>query len=125
MMDIHKRQRGKNAETQACEFLEKHGLQLLQKNYTCYFGEVDLIMKDKNNDIVFVEVRSRQFDHCGYALQSITPKKEKKILKTAQYYLQQKKWLDKMNCRFDIIAISYANRETEIDWITHAFSMVN
>ena len=49
-------QKGKTAEDQACDYLQRKGLRLIEKNYTCRLGEIDLIMEDKHH-IVFVEVR--------------------------------------------------------------------
>lgn len=113
-------QTGQQAEKQAQAHLEKHGLILIQANYQCYQGEIDLIMRD-GNDIVFVEVRSRTRVDYGDALESITPSKIKKIIKAATLFLQKKGWLYSVSSRFDVIAIQYHNGQPQLSWIKNAF----
>jgi putative endonuclease len=67
---------------------------------------------------VFVEVRSRSHTLYGSPLESVTRTKQRKILKTATYFLKQRNWLTKFDCRFDVIGISQQNFE----WIKHAFT---
>lgn len=111
---------GKCAEEVASHFLQKHGLQLLMQNYYCPFGEIDLIMKDQD-DIVFVEVRSRSRIDYGNAFESITKTKIKKLIKTASHFLQKKRWVDKVNSRFDVVALHPIEGEMKIEWIKNAF----
>src|SRR3990167_3890760 len=113
---IDRQQIGRTAEQKAAEFLQKKGLRLLKKNYRCCFGEIDLIMEDRD-DIVFVEVRYREAVDHGHPLESIDGRKVKKIIKTATYFLQKTQLLDKKNGRFDVIAI----HQTTIEWIRNAF----
>lgn len=111
---------GQQAEKQAQTYLQKNGLILLQSNYQCYQGEIDLIMRD-GNDIVFVEVRSRSRVEYGNALESITPSKIKKIIRAATHYLQKKNWLYSVSSRFDVIAIQYHHGQPQLEWIKNAF----
>lgn len=115
-MDVRKI--GKQAEDMACEFLKKKGFELLDRNYRSKMGEIDLIMR-KGNDIIFAEVRARNHPLYGDALESVTPYKQAKIIKTAMHYLQYKNWFDKVNCRFDVIAIY----QHQCEWIQHAFTI--
>lgn len=108
---------GDKAEQRACEFLQARGLNVITRNYRAISGEIDLIMRD-NNEIVFVEVRSRSRQDYVDAIDSINRNKQKKILRTALFFLQQKKWLDKTNCRFDVIGIHH----DQIEWIKDAFT---
>lgn len=117
MTDIHKT--GRDAENDACAYLEKKGLHLLERNYRCHFGEIDLIMQDKQ-DIVFVEVRARQQTHYGDAIETIDDHKQSKLIKTAIFYLQKKHWLDKVNCRFDVVGKQI--ELNQLEWIQDAFS---
>jgi putative endonuclease len=116
----HNQQIGKEAENKACHFLQKKGLQLLTQNYRCYHGEIDLIMMDKD-DIVFVEVRKRKRIDYGNAFETVNHSKRKKIIKTAMHFLQKKKWMYKVNSRFDIIAIHPVQNIMQIEWIKNAF----
>jgi len=115
-----KQQIGKEAENNACHFLQKKGLQLLMQNYRCYYGEIDLIMMDKG-DVVFVEVRKRKCIDYGNAFETVNHSKRKKLIKTAMHFLQMKKWMHKVNSRFDIIAIHPVENIMQIEWIKNAF----
>ena len=120
-MNVFNRQQiGQNAEQEACKFLQAKGFRLLLQNYRCYHGEIDLIMQDQD-DIVFVEVRSRHRLDYGNAFESINHSKMKKIIKTAMHFLQMKKWLDQVNSRFDVVAIHPVAGEMQLEWIKNAF----
>lgn len=105
-------------EQAACDYLIQQGLKLVEKNYRCDLGEIDLIMQDQDTR-VFTEVRYRSQEDYGDALESITPRKRHKIIRTAQYYLQKNNIYDKIPCRFDIVA--YAADPKKIQWIKDAF----
>jgi putative endonuclease len=113
---------GQLAENAACEFLQRQGLLLIHRNYRCARGEIDLIMQDQA-ELVFVEVRVRNNTGFGSAAESVDHRKQQKIIATANHYLQQTKWLDKVNCRFDVIGISYAQNRATVEWIADAFSV--
>lgn len=113
---LDKKNIGDIAEQTACDFLQANGLILMTRNYRCLYGEIDLIMQD-NNDIVFVEVRSRSYTHYGYAEETVDHHKQKKLLRTATHFLQEKNWLDVVDCRFDVIGFLNSN----IKWIKDAF----
>lgn len=109
--------KGGDAEQQAAIFLQQQQLTLLEKNYRCRFGEIDLIMQD-GDTVVFVEVRMRINQHFGGAAASITPAKQLKLTRAARHYLATHD--DDFPCRFDAILIS-GERENEIEWIQNAF----
>ncbi len=119
-MAILKKQTGDLGEQKACDFLQAKGLRLVTRNFRCMYGEIDLIMQD-NNDIIFIEVRSRQHSDYGSAVESVTTSKQKKLIRAATYFLQKRKWYNKVNCRFDIIGIS----QNQFEWIKNAFSTEN
>lgn len=104
---------GIEAERFAEEFLRRHDLALLQRNYRCRFGEIDLIMRD-GAAIVFVEVRMRKSLVFGGAAASITPIKQQKLERTARHYLSSLK--TEPPCRFDAVLLS-GDDGLEIDWI--------
>ncbi|MBV2123211.1 MAG: YraN family protein [Candidatus Thiodiazotropha sp. (ex Ctena orbiculata)] len=109
-------QQGEAAEQQAVDYLSRRGLKLVTRNFRCKVGEIDLIMREKRT-LVFVEVRYRQSDDYGSALESITPSKQRKLLAAANLYLQ-KNQIDQA-CRFDVVAINgSANKRTT--WIKDA-----
>ena len=112
------KQKGDAAEDRAMQYLQDKGLQLVQRNYRTPGrggGEIDLIMRDTDGTLVFVEVRQRsQKDHGG-ALSSVTHTKQRRIVFAARYFLMQlAKWPP---CRFDVIAIE----QGELHWYQAAF----
>lgn len=111
---------GTYAEDQACQFLETKGLILLEKNFTCRMGEIDLIMQDGDH-IVFVEVRSRSRTDYGRAGESVNRVKQQKIIRTATFYLQKRHWLNTKHGRFDVVAIHFSNGNMTMDWFKNAF----
>lgn len=115
-----KKQQGDAAEQQAQHFLEQQGCTFITGNFSCRTGEIDLIMRSAEQEILFVEVRYRKNNDYGGALESITLSKQNKIRNTALYYLQKHK-LDDCNCRFDVIAITQDGDAPDIEWIENAF----
>ncbi len=111
---------GKQAETLACRYLQQQGLHLIQRNFSCRFGEIDLIMRDQDT-LVFIEVRMRSHAHFMHPRDTIDAFKQKKIIKTAIYYLQQQKLTSRMICRFDVIAIE--KEDNQLQWIKRAFEV--
>lgn len=110
------RLKGKKAEDIACSFLMNNGLELITRNYQCRYGEIDLIMQDSDN-LVFVEVRYRKSARFGSAIESIDHDKQRKLIFTANHYLQNNPTSSAI--RFDVVALT-PNRE--IEWINNAFS---
>lgn len=111
---------GNAAESLACDYLQQHGLVLLERNYRAPFGELDLIMRDQDHT-VFVEVRYRRNHRFGSGADSVNTAKQDKLLKTALYYLQQHSRLAKRPVRFDVISISKMEGQSDINWIKDAF----
>ncbi len=109
------RLKGKKAEDVACNFLLQNGLSLVARNYHCRYGEIDLIMQD-NDTLVFVEVRYRESDMFGSAAASVDHNKQRKLVFTANHYLQAHP--TSLMTRFDVIAMS---QYQQIEWITNAF----
>jgi putative endonuclease len=115
---------GKDAETACCDYLKSHGLKLVDKNYNCRFGEIDIIMTD-DNMLVFVEVRYRKNSKFGGGLESITPTKQQKLRKSAELYLQKNRQYQ--NARLDVVSMSADTssqsdmQQFTFDWIKNAF----
>ena len=99
---------GNYFEQLACEYLQQQGLQLIAKNWhQPKVGELDLVMLEMGlawSTLVFIEVRQRQCSSFGDAAISVTASKQRKIIKAAQYFLQQHAEYDDYECRFDVIA---------------------
>ncbi len=108
--------RGELAEQKALQFLLKKGLRLIHKNYRCGIGELDLVMDEKQT-LVIVEVRYRQSDRFGGALESITAKKQSRIIAATKHYIMKQKITNRA-IRFDVVALS---GDQHINWIKNAF----
>lgn len=112
---------GDQAETQALRHLQAHGLVLVQRNYRvargprARGGEIDLIMRERDGTLVFVEVRHRADASHGGAAASVTTRKQRHIVYAAQHYLQRLRELPP--CRFDVVSIE----QGELQWLKAAF----
>lgn len=109
-------ERGAAAEQQACTYLEKQGLQCLERNMRCRVGEIDLIMHD-GEELVIVEVRARAQGALVDALSSVSSHKCRRIIQATRYWLARHPERADQPLRFDVIAIS---GET-LNWHRNAF----
>lgn len=110
---------GRKAEHRACEHLLLHGLSLLERNYRAPFGEIDLIMEQRDV-VVFVEVRYRRSEDFGSPAETINPRKQAKLRATAAHYLQRHRKASKKPCRFDIVAVTGSD-PGQVLWLQNAF----
>lgn len=100
---ISHREIGTAFEKRAVLFLEKNGFEIVETNYYCKQGEIDIIAKD-NTYIVFVEVKYRKDSYEGASLEAVTPAKQRHIVRSARAFLYQKRYPEETPCRFDVIA---------------------
>lgn len=110
---------GQAAEQLACTYLQHNGLILLQRNYRCRRGELDLVMR-QDDTTVFVEVRYRRPSAFADGIASIDRRKQEKLLAAAQHYLQHHPEAARRPCRFDVVAVTPERGENSIEWITNA-----
>jgi putative endonuclease len=94
---------GRRGETLACEYLERQGLVVLSRNWTCRDGELDIVATD-GDQLVVCEVKSRAGATCGSPLEAVTPEKLHRIRKVTQRWLQKHRvgWVQ---VRYDAIAV--------------------
>ena len=104
--------RGAAAEARALAFLQQQGLTLVEQNFSCRWGEIDLILRDQET-LVFVEVRQRSSARFGSAAASVSAGKQAKLWRTAEVYLQRIRRIPV--CRFDLIAID----GDQLEWMRH------
>ncbi|MFA5384483.1 MAG: YraN family protein [Eubacteriales bacterium] len=120
-MSNQKQNLGRRGEDEAVSYLRKKGYLLLQRNYRCPLGEIDIIARE-GKTLVFIEVRSRSSDRFGTPQESVNRKKILKIYKVAQYYLKavQK---EEEPVRFDVLALLFdiENQLKHLDHIKGAF----
>lgn len=118
-MKINKRTIGSEWEEVACEYLKKANYKILERNFRCRSGEIDIIALD-GDYIVFIEVKYRKNNAYGYPRESVNYYKQRHISQVASYYLLIKNAFHK-NCRFDVVEIMGEN----IELIKNAFSPVD
>lgn len=112
---------GKEGERIAENYLRKKGYRLVERNYRCPVGELDLIALDRRV-IVFVEVKTRSDDRFGVPLESVHRHKQRKMIKAALFFLTKHR-LDHREARFDVIGISLGGREPVVEHIQNAFEL--
>jgi putative endonuclease len=108
---------GAAAESLACAHLERAGLKLVERNYRCPQGEIDLVMDDRGT-LVFVEVRYRRTSAFGSPGESVDWRKQARLLAAARHYLMTRQ--AERICRFDVIAVS-GTETHRIEWLRNAF----
>lgn len=105
-------------ESLVARYLEEQGFQVIQKNYTTRYGEIDLIAQ-KDEYLVFVEVKTRKSNYFQLA-SVVTPSKQKKIVKSAKLFIMTNQVYDKV-CRFDVATVLEHQGNHEIEYIPNAF----
>ncbi|NLP43408.1 MAG: YraN family protein [Peptococcaceae bacterium] len=107
---------GRLGEKLAAEYLEKAGLQIICQNYRCPKGEIDLVAMD-GKWLVFIEVRTRTSARLGYAEESLTAKKIKRLRSLGSYYLLENGFKEFPLLRFDFLAINFHGSEYKLNWL--------
>ena len=97
------RELGRIGEQAAAELLQMEGYEILERNYRCQAGEIDLIARDREY-LVFCEVKYRRTKSAGSALEAVDTKKQKRLYRCAQQYVAAHKIPDAA-ARFDVVAI--------------------
>ena len=112
---------GKDGERIAETYLKKRGCKIVQRNYRCAVGELDLIVVDRGV-IVFVEVKTRSGLGYGGPLEAVAHRKQRKMIQVAQYFLNENK-LASRDSRFDVIGITWANGKADVHYVQNAFEV--
>ena len=133
-MDQQNHLLGQWAEQTALLFLQSQQYQYVNKNYHSRFGEIDLIVK-RDNELVFVEVKARSAGSYAEACEVISYSQQRKIIKTAQFFLQRYPNYYNFDCRFDVICFDFPQKlaktvqpdfsklQYDQQWIKHAFTL--
>lgn len=106
------------------QFLKKQGYRIVERNFRCKFGEIDLI-GFKKGVLSFIEVKTRSSDAFGQPIESIDKAKQRRLVRLANYYLYKKKAGDALPCRFDVVSIMLKDDKPEIELITNAITITN
>jgi putative endonuclease len=116
-----RRLRGSAAEGLAAEYLETRGLAVLSRNLRCKGGELDLVCRD-GDALVVVEVRQRARRDFGGALASVTPHKQRRIIRATRFMLHTTPEWRGLRLRFDVIGVQgLPDRAHEVVWVKDAF----
>ncbi len=113
---MNKRAVGSEFEQKAAEYVLNRGYDILERNFRCRTGEIDLIAKN-DGYLCFIEVKYRSSLSRGYPAEAITPHKIRKITNTAKFYMMLHRLPADTPCRFDVVVIL----ENEISLIKNAF----
>lgn len=112
---------GKEGERLAERYLQNKGYKLVERNYRCRAGELDLIVLDRRV-VVFVEVKTRTGHGFGSPLEAVEFRKQRKMIHAAQFFLAAK-GLQQRDARFDVVGVSWAGREPIVEHIENAFEL--
>ena len=111
-MKTHNLKKGNAGEELAVSFLKNANHLICARNYKKQSGEIDIITRD-GDTLVFIEVKYRKNLEYGYPREAVNRAKQKRIAKTALWYLKEKK-LEDVNVRFDVIEIYFMNDGTQV-----------
>ena len=109
---------GQKGEDIACKFLKKEKYKVIEKNFTCKQGEIDLIAQDRDGTLCFVEVKARSSNDYGLPEEAVTYRKQLKLLAAANVYIE-KNQIKSQAMRFDIASINLTDNTVRI--IKNAF----
>ncbi len=114
------RETGQHYEQLAAEYLSRQGLKILEQNFHARSGELDLIMQD-GACLVFIEVKYRKNQHHGHAAETVTPRKQARLIKTANWWMLKRGChIENTDFRFDVVAIHQHGQH--IEWIKNAIT---
>lgn len=116
---MDKQELGRFGENQAVSFLENQNCEIIARNFSCNQGEIDIIAKDKE-ELVFFEVKTRNNELFGKAVDAVDNFKQKHIWEAAKYYLYLN---NQMNAfvRFDVIEVYVKKNKVFINQIRNMF----
>jgi len=118
---MQKKELGKKGEEVAFRFLKKNGYRIIERNYVCKMGEIDIIAKERDT-LVFVEVKTRTSTTFGLPQLAVNSSKQMQLSKVALSFLKEKR-LEDVKARFDVVAILLRPKGEEIELIKDAFDL--
>jgi putative endonuclease len=116
-----RRHTGESGESVAVRFLKKNGYEIIEQNYRCKLGEIDIIARD-GRVLAFVEVKARRTGGFGGPKWAVTPRKQRKISMVALKYLKDTEQMGKQ-ARFDVVAIRLLPGNPDVEIIKNAFEL--
>lgn len=121
-----RRELGREAEEAACSWLRRRGWSLVQRNYRCREGEIDIIAR-RGGLTAFCEVRARSAGYLVSPAESVSPTKQRRLVRAARRWLQEmeRRGIPCGECRFDVIAVIVDGGRLRIEHVEDAFPEVN
>lgn len=116
-----RRQTGESGESIAVKSLKKNGYKIIEQNYRCKLGEIDIIARD-GRVLAFIEVKARRTDEFGGPKWAVTPRKQRKISMVALKYLKDTEQMGK-KARFDVVAVRLLPGDPDVEIIKNAFEL--
>lgn len=110
---------GKQGEQAAAEYLQNQGYTVLERNYRCLAGELDLVVR-RGDVLVFVEVKTRRCLRYGRPCEAVNYYKKQHIIRTAKWYICQHR-LAGLHYRFDVVEVLARAGDMSINHIANAF----
>lgn len=120
-MTMERISKGKRGEDLAAAFLIKEGYKILERNFRCPLGEIDIVALD-NGILAFVEVKTRSSNYFGLPEEAVNSRKRHQMAKTAQFYISSKRLFNNL-ARFDVVAVTIIDGKEEVRVIRNAFDL--
>lgn len=111
---------GRKGEMTAWDFLVREGFQIVEKNFRCNLGEIDVIARDKGNRLLFIEVKTRKHHRFGRPEEAVTVHKCRRLVRLAQFYFKSRGLNTESAC-FGVISITWSGPQPKIKFIQNAF----
>jgi putative endonuclease len=121
-MSLARRNTGQRGEDLASAYLQAAGYRILERNYRCVFGEIDIVAEE-GQTLVFAEVKSRRSGSYGDPQLAVGLQKQKKVSLVALHYLKERRLQDRC-ARFDVVAVKLWAAESRIELIRNAFEFL-
>ena len=118
-MTYQRQELGKSGEDLACRELVSRGYAISARRYRTRYGEIDIVAED-GATVVFVEVKMKSSADCGWAAESVTPWKQRRVVRMAVDYIARHN-LQNRPIRFDVVGIDMVNGHPQVTIITAAF----
>ena len=111
---------GSRGEDLAVRYLKKRGYKVIERNYRCQWGEIDLVARDKET-LIFVEIKSRSSPGFGLPQDAVDRFKQEKLIQVAKAYMAEHRLPETIPARFDVVAVRLTPSGPEMELIKDAF----
>ena len=119
LQKINKRKIGADKEAFVCEWLERHGYKVLERNFRCRSGEIDIVARESGY-LVFIEVKYRSRDTNGLPQEAVDARKQRVNSRVALYYLYRFGYGESTPVRFDVVAL-FGEKDFSVTLYQNAF----